>query len=141
MQLVKVTPVGLEVAEIVTIPENPLRLVTVTEVVPVAPELKSAGLVADTLKPGITVKVNVAVVWWDAVPGDPIPVIVTGKLPAEEDVQVNIALLVPFAVSPIMLEGLNGWHERPDGTMSVRDTVPAKLKVLVNVMVDVSDDP
>ena len=48
---------------------------------------------------------------------------------------------VPLADSETLLEGLNAWQVRPDGTLSVRETDPAKLYLLVSVTVDVSEEP
>ncbi len=139
MQLVKVTPEGAEPAVIVTEPPKPWRLVTATWVEPDAPELKSTGLVAEMLKPDTNVKV--AVVEWDAVPGEPVAMIVTVKLPGEDEVQVKVAVVVPLAVRGT-LGGMRAPQLRPVGRgVSDNDTLPAKFWTLVRVMVDMADEP
>ena len=36
---------------------------------------------------------------------------------------------------------VNGWHVKPEGTISVRATEPTKLNVLVRVIVEEIDEP
>jgi hypothetical protein len=55
------------------------------------------------------------------------------------EVQDRLAVPVPFAERETVADGLNGWHERPAGTVSERATEPTKLKVLVRVTVEVID--
>ncbi len=124
----------------VTVPVKPPDGVTVTVELPEAPVLKSAGEVAEIVKsPPVNVKTAGAL--WDAVPGEPLPVIVTVNTPELAEVQVRLAPPVPLAMSETLLDGLNGLHDRPAGTVSVSNTVPAKLNVLVRVMEEVEDVP
>ncbi len=88
-----------------------------------------------------SVKVNVAVVPWDAVPGEPPPLIAKLNVPDIGEVQDTVEVPVPLATVSGTLAELNGLHDKPAGTVSVRDTVPTKLNVLVRVTVDVIDDP
>src|SRR5713226_4960643 len=81
-----------------TAPVKPPDGVIVIVELPVAPVLKSAGDVAVIVK-SPPPKVNTAVVWWDPVPGEPEPVIVTEKVPAVGEVHDNDDVPVPFAVS------------------------------------------
>ena len=70
----------------VTVPVNvPIGVMGIVEL-PVAPVLKSAGDVAEIEK-STFVNVNTAGVWWDAVPGEPVPVIVTENVPPVGEVQ------------------------------------------------------
>jgi len=111
-----------------TVPLNPLRLVTVTDVEPEAPTLKLL-LVADREKPGVWPKVNAASVVWEAVPKPvaAVPVTTTVKLPVDDDVHVRVVVEdVLFAVN-VTLVSLRVPHERPDGTVSLRFTVPAQF--------------
>ena len=73
-------------------------------------------------------------------PGEPVPVIVTGNAPVVVEVQDNEDVPVPFAVSDTGVT-VNGLQVRPAGTVSVRPTVPTKLNVLVRVMVEEIDEP
>ena len=73
-------------------------------------------------------------------PGEPVPVIVTGNAPVVVEVQDNEDVPVPFAVSDTGVT-VNGLHVRPAGEVSVRPTVPTKLNVLVRVMVEEIDEP
>ena len=73
-------------------------------------------------------------------PGEPVPVIVTGNAPVVVEVQDNEDVTVPFAVSDTGVT-VNGLQVRPAGTVSVRPTVPTKLNVLVRVMVEEIDEP
>jgi len=111
-----------------TVPLNPLRLVTVTDVEPEAPTLKLL-LVAESEKPGAWPKVNAASVVWEAVPKPAAAVPVTGtvKLPVDDDVHVRVVVEdVLFAVN-VTLVALNAPHDRPDGTVSLKLTVPAQF--------------
>ncbi len=67
--------VGLTVGVRVTVPTKFWVLVRVTDIeAPVAPELKFTGVTAEIVKSPTW---TVTVAWWDAVPGDPEPVMVT----------------------------------------------------------------
>jgi hypothetical protein len=102
--------------------------------------LKSAGEVAEIEK-SITEKLNTALVWWDAVPGEPVPVIVTVNMPEEDAVQDNEEVPVPFAVSETGVT-VNGLQVRPEGRgVSERATEPTKLNELVRVIVELIDEP
>jgi len=122
-----------------TVPVKPLTGVTVIVELPVAPVLKSAGEEAEMVKS--PVKVNMAEVECDAVPGEPAPVIVTEKVFAVEEVQDNDDVPVPFAVSDTGVT-VNALQVKPAGRgVSERATVPTKLNVLVRVMVELIDEP
>src|SRR5437870_2917246 len=79
---VTVTPLGVDEPVMETVPLNPLRLVTVTDVEPEAPTLKLL-LVADNEKPGVTVPttwtVMVLVVLVIRLFVPPVPLIFTAK--------------------------------------------------------------
>ncbi len=123
----------------VTVPVKPPEGVTVTVELPEAPVLKSAGEVAVIAKsPPVNVKTAGAV--WDAVPGEPLPVIVTVNIPELVEVQVRLDEPVPFAVNGTLV-AVNAVHVRPGVVLLVRLMVPTKLNVLVRVIVDVSDAP
>ncbi len=130
----------------VIVPVNPPDGVMVTVELPVAlralteaPVLKSAGEVAVIVKfPPVNVKTAGAV--WDAVPGEPLPVIVTVNVPELVEVQVRLDEPVPFAVNGTLV-AVNAVHVRPGVVLLVRLMVPTKLNVLVRVIVDVSDAP
>ncbi len=72
---------------------------------------------------------------WKAVPGEPDALIVTGNIPADEELQVRVAVVVPLAPR-VMEAGLKGWQERP---AAVRPTLPTKLSVLFRTIVEVAD--
>jgi hypothetical protein len=65
----------------------------------------------------------------------------TLKAFAVDEVQERAAVLVPFAIRETVPDGLNPWHERPAGIVSVRATLPAKLRVLVRVITEVIAAP
>ncbi len=122
-----------------TVPVKPLTGVTVIVELPVAPVLKSAGEEAEMVKS--PVKVNIAGVEWDAVPGEPAPLIVTEKVFAVGEVQDNDDVPVPFAVSDTGVT-VNALQVKPAGRgVSERATEPTKLNVLVRVTVELIDDP
>ena len=73
-------------------------------------------------------------------PGEPLPVMVTVKVFAVEEVQTRFEVPVPLAVKVTGVT-VNGLHVNPAGTVSVKATVPAKLNVLVRVTIDVIDEP
>jgi len=75
------------------------------------------------------------------VPGEPVPVIVTMKTPGDEDVQVNMENPVPFAAR-VTLGDEKALQFRPAGNgVSDNATLPAKFSTLVNVIVDMADEP
>ena len=71
--------------------------VTVIVELPVAPVLKSAGEVAVIVKSTL-MNVKMAVVECTEVPGEPVPVIVTEKVPTVGEVHDRLEVPVPFAV-------------------------------------------
>jgi hypothetical protein len=121
------------------VPVKPPEGVTVTVELPVAPLLKSAGEEAEIEK-SATPTVKVAVVECVAVPGEPAPLIGTGKAPPVDGVHVNEEVPVALAVSETGVT-VNGLQVKPAGTISVRPTVPTKLNVLVRVIVEAIDAP
>ncbi len=107
---------------------------------PNTPELKLTGDVAVKVKFFIGPKVNNAFVEWDAVPGEPFPVMMTVKLAVCEDVQVRLEVPVPLAVNGTLVE-VNRLQVRPVTVLLVNETVPTKLNVLVRVIVEVAGEP
>ena len=125
----------------VTVPvKPPIGVTVIVELLPVAPVLKSAGEVAEIEK-SMVAKVNVAVVACDAVPGEPLPLMFTLKGIVIVEVHERVAVPVPFAARGTVAEGLNGWHVKPEGTISPRATEPTKLNVLVKVIVEEIEKP
>jgi hypothetical protein len=57
------------------------------------------------------------------------------------EVHERLAVPVPFAERETVAEGLNAWHVKLAGTISVRATEPTKLNVLVRVIVEEIDEP
>ena len=108
----------------VTVPVKPPIGVIVTVELPAAPLLKSAGEVTVIEKSPL--KVKIAIVEWEAVPGVPVPLMVTIKAPAAGAVQDREEVPVEFAVSGTGVV-VNGWHVKPVGTVSVRATEPTKF--------------
>ena len=111
-----------------TVPLNPCRLVTVMVVEPVAPLLKLLP-VADRENPACTPKVKTAFAEWEAVPNPvaAVPVTTTVNVPEVGEVQVRVVVEdVLFAVN-VTLVALNAPHDRPDGTVSLKLTVPAQF--------------
>jgi len=121
-----------------TVPVKPPVGVTVIVELPVAPVLKSAGEVAVIVKS--PPKVKVIENEWDAVPGEPTALTFTAKVPAVGEVHDSKEVPVPLAVNGTF-GGLGGWQVRPPEGVAVRATLPAKLKVLVRVIVEVIDVP
>jgi hypothetical protein len=64
----------------------------------------------------------------------------TTKLPTVGEVHERIDWPVALAVSDTGVT-VNGLHVKPAGTVSVRATEPAKLNVLVRVIVEEIDEP
>src|SRR3989475_4925239 len=122
----------------VTVPVKPPDGVTVIVELPVAPVLKSAGEVAEIVKSAL--KVKVAVVGWEAVPGVPESLMSTINEPAVGEEQERPEVPVPFAASDTGVT-VNALQVKPAGTVSVRPTEPTKLNVLVRVMVEEIDEP
>jgi hypothetical protein len=124
----------------VTTPVKPPIGVTVIVELPAAPVLKSAGDEAVIEKSAPTTKVKVAEVGWDAVPGEPAPLMPTTNEPTVGEEHERLEVPVLFAVSDTGV-GLNGLQVRPAGTVSVKATEPTKLNVLVRVIVEEIDVP
>src|SRR2546425_13197315 len=82
----------------VTVPVKPPIGVIVIVELPIAPVLKSAGDEAVIAKSAPTVKVKVADIGWDAVPGVPAPLIFTTNMPVAGEEQDRLEVPVPFAV-------------------------------------------
>ena len=85
--------------------------------------------VADREKPTGVTKVKTAFAEWEAVPKPvaAVPVTTTVKLPAVDDVHVRVVVEdVLFAVKDTLV-ALNAPQERPEGTTSLRFTVPAQF--------------
>src|SRR5437879_10765406 len=127
---VTVKPVaGLVAAVRLIVPAKLNVLVRETEIAePVAPELKLTGL------PTLIVKSptwTVAVAEWVAVPGEPVPVMVTPYVPAVVELRVQEAATVAFAV--ILTDAGQVTVKPVAGLVTVvRLIVPAKLNVLVS---------
>ena len=121
-----------------TAPVKPPDGVIVIVELPVAPVLKSAGEVAEIEKSAL--KVNVAVVGWEAVPDVPESLMSTINEPAVGEEQERLEVPVLFAVSDTGVT-VNALQVKPDGTVSVRPTEPTKLNVLVRVTVEEIDEP
>ncbi len=62
------------------------------------------------------------------------------NVPLVVEVHVKLEVPVPLAANGTLVE-VSAWHVRPAGTVSLRATVPTKSKVLVKVIIDVSDEP
>jgi hypothetical protein len=130
-----VRPVAGETVVVkVTVPVNPPDGVIVIVELPVAPVLKSAGDVAEIVKSPL--KVKTIEKEWDAVPGDPRALTLTENVPAVVELHDSWEVPVPLAVKGTF-DGLNGWQVRPGDGVAVRATLPAKLNVLVSVIVEV----
>ena len=86
-------------------------------------------LVAVREKPACTPKVKRAFAEWEAVPNPvaAVPVTTTVNEPAVDEVHVRVVEDdVLFAVN-VTLVALNAPHDRPDGTVSLKLTVPAQF--------------
>src|SRR2546428_11383844 len=108
----------------VTVPVKPPDGVTVIVELPVAPVLKSAGEVAEIVKSAL--KVKVAVMGWEAVPGVPESVMSTANEPAVGEEQERPEEPVPFAASETGVE-LNGLQANPEEKEPGKATKPPKL--------------
>jgi hypothetical protein len=123
----------------VTVPTKlPIGVIVMVEL-PVAPRLKSAGEEAVIEKSKVA-KVNLAVVEWNAVPGEPVAFIVTENVPGVAEVQdsFEVPVALDVSVTGVVLKGL---HVRPAGTVAVNATEPAKFSELVRVTFDVIVKP
>jgi hypothetical protein len=122
-----VSPVDVETVVVrVTVAVKPLTGLSVIVELPVAPVLKSAGEVALIVKSTTPLKVNVAVVGCEVVPGVPTALMSTMKLPAVGEVHERLEVPVPFAVSDTGVT-VNGLQVKPVGTVSPRATEPTKF--------------
>jgi hypothetical protein len=117
----------------VTMLANPLTAVTVIVETADEPAFVAAGLEAAIVK---STKLNVAVVEWVRAGVVLVPVMVTVKVPAVVELQDTVA--VP---DPVTLPGVIAPHVNPAGTVSVRETTPAKPPVAVTVIVEVAEAP
>ena len=74
-------------------------------------------------------------------PGEPVPVMVTEKVPAVGEVHERLEVPVPLAVNDTGVT-VNALQVKPAGRgVSERATEPTKLNVLVNVIVEEIDEP
>jgi hypothetical protein len=87
------------------------------------PALTGAGEVALIVK---SVKAKIIVARREAFPGEPVPPIVTVKVPAIVEEQDSLEEAVAFLTS-VTGEGLKTLHERPVGIVSVSAIDPAKF--------------
>ena len=153
-------PAVVELQETVAVPDpvtlvgviapqvNPAGTVSVRETTPAKPPtdvivmveeaelpaLTAAGEEAEIVKSCGAVNVNVAVAEWLS---DPlVPVTVRVNVPALVELQETVA-----DPDPVTLVGVMAPQVNPDGTVSVRETVPAKPLSAVTVMVEVADVP
>jgi hypothetical protein len=117
-----VRPVGTISAR-VTFPAKPFSAPIVTVEFAKTPALTGPGDVALIVK---SVTVKIAVARRDAFPGEPLPEIVTVKVPATVEEHDNLEEAVAFLAS-VTGEGLKTLHERPVGTVSVSAIDPAKF--------------
>jgi hypothetical protein len=65
----------------------------------------------------------------------------TVKVPATDEVHERPTVPVLLAARETVAEGVRGWHVKPVGTISLRETEPTKLNVLVKVTVEAIDAP
>ncbi len=132
---VQVRPAGRGVSERATVPAKPFTAVTVIVEVAEEPEGTAAGEVAAMVK---STKVNVAVAVWVSEPL--VPVMVTVKVPAEVELQDNVA--VAGDGGRVTLPGLIAVQVSPEGKgVSDRLTVPVNPLTAVTVIVEVADWP
>jgi hypothetical protein len=120
-----------------TVPVKPLRDVTVIVELPTAFGSKGGTVLGfEVMLKSMNAKV--ALVACDDVPGEPVAVIGTLKVPAFEDEQLKGMLLVALAVNcPLVVSGL---HERPVGGEIRTETEPLKEE-LARVIVEVAEVP
>jgi hypothetical protein len=129
----QVIPEGM-VSVMLTVPEKPFTAETVIVDVADEPASTAVGLVALIVKSATAVNVKVAVVVWVS---DPLlPVTVTETAPVEVEEHDKLAEPVP-----VTLLGVIAAHVKPDGTVSVRPTVPEKPFCPVTVIVELREDP
>jgi hypothetical protein len=116
------------------VPANPLRAVMVIVEVADWPVLTATGEDAAMLK---SWKVKLALAEWG--PGGDVPFVpVMIRLYVFADVALHDTDAEPL---PVTLLGVIAPHVRPDGIMSVNETIPAKLFSAVIVIVEVADCP
>ncbi len=123
--------VGLTTEERLTEPAKLKVLVRLTETAaPAAPELKFTGVPTEMVKsPTWTTELAE----WDAVPGEPTPVMVTRYVPGVEEFRVQDAGVEALAVNVTAVAGQATVNPVVGLTTDVRVTLPAKLKVLVRL--------
>jgi hypothetical protein len=124
-----------EVPVNVTVPEKLLVLVIKTVIAPAAPELKSAGVFVDTLKPP-TLLVNVVL----RVSPPPMAIMLTVKVPGVVDVgwQVPVTGVVPLTLRVLGQPGLRPVPGEVDVAIVM---VPVNPLVGVMVMVELPEAP
>ncbi len=122
--------VGLTTELRPTVPAKLIVLVRVTDIdVPVAPELKLTGLLGLMVKsPTWTTELAE----WDAVPGEPAPVMVTRYVPPVVEARAQDVEAVALAVRLVAVAGQVTVRPVVWLTTEVRAILPAKLNVLVN---------
>ncbi len=122
--------VGLTTELRATVPAKLLTLVSETDIAaPVAPELKLTGVLTLIVKsPTCTIELAE----WEAVPGEPAPVMVTRYVPGVEEFRVQDAGVEALAVNVTAVAGQATVNPAVGLTTDVRVTLPAKLKVLVS---------
>jgi hypothetical protein len=118
----------------VTTPVKPFTADMVIVDVADTPLLTAAGEVADMVKSCGAINVKVALAEWLSDPLVP----VTARVNVPAPVELHETDADP---EPVTLVGLMAPQVSPDGTVSVRETVPAKPPCDVIVMVDVADWP
>ncbi len=122
--------VGLVTAVRLTVPAKLNVLVRLTEIeAPVAPELKFTGVPTEMVKsPTWTTELPE----WDAVPGEPAPLIVARYVPAVVELMVQEVLTVAFAAMLVAVGGQATVSPVVGLTTDDKEMVPAKLFTLVS---------
>ena len=121
----------------VVVPLKPFRAPMVMVEFAEMPALTGAGEEALTVK---SVKVKMAVAVRDEFPGEPLPPIVTVKVPATVEEQDKADAAVPFLAS-VTGETLKTRQERPGSIVFVSAMDPAKFWELVKVIVELRREP
>ncbi len=125
-------PEGSGVSDRDTIPANPFSaLIVIVEIAGVPSAGTGAGEVAVITK---STKLNVAVAVWVREPL--VPVIVTVKGPAVEELQDKVA-----DTEPVTLPGAMALQLRPAGMISVKATLPGKAFRAVTNIVEEAEEP
>ena len=120
-----------------TVPVKPLRDLIVIVELPTAFG-SNGGTVLGVEVMLKSTKVKVALAACEDVPGEPVAVIGTLKVPAFEDVQLNGILFVALAANcPPVFVGL---HERPVGG-EIRTEIEPLKEELARVIVEVGEEP